>query len=67
MKRSFTRWVLVIFSIYLVLPLYWLLSMAMQSNADIVGEFSVLPGAPTWANFAEYFPIRFGTRRSAIR
>ena len=55
MKRSLTRWVLVIFSIYLVLPLYWLLSMAIQSNADIVGEFSVLPGSPTWANFAEIF------------
>ena len=55
MNRSFTRWVLVLFSVYLVLPLYWLLSMAMQSNSDIVGEFSVLPGAPTLANFAEIF------------
>ncbi len=55
MKRSLSRWVLVGYCIYLVLPLYWLLSMAMRSNADIVGEFSVLPSAPTWANFTEIF------------
>ncbi len=55
MKRSLTRWVLVAYSIYLVLPLYWLLSMAVQSNADIVGDFSVVPRALTWANFAEIF------------
>jgi glycerol transport system permease protein len=55
MNRSLTHWILVAFSIYLLLPLYWLLSMALQSNADIVGNFSVLPTAPTLANFAEIF------------
>lgn len=55
MNRSLTHWTLVAFSIYLLLPLYWLLSMALQSNADIVGSFSVFPGAPTLANFAEIF------------
>jgi glycerol transport system permease protein len=55
MNRSLTRWALVAYCIYLVLPLYWLLSMALQSNADIVGDFSVLPGSPTLANFAEIF------------
>ncbi|MFB3079613.1 MAG: carbohydrate ABC transporter permease [Lysobacterales bacterium] len=55
MKRSLSRWVLVGYAIYLVLPLYWLLSMAVRTNADIVGDFSVLPSAPTWANFAEIF------------
>ncbi len=43
------------YSLYLVLPLYWLVSMAVRTNADIVGEFSVLPRAPTLANFAEIF------------
>ena len=55
MKRSVTRWVLVGYTIYLVLPLYWLLSMAVRTNNDIVGDFSVLPASPTWANFAEIF------------
>lgn len=55
MNRSLTRWALIAYCLYLVLPLYWLLSMALQSNADIVGEFSVLPNSPTLANFAEIF------------
>ena len=55
MKRSLSRWVLVTYCIYLVLPLYWLLSMALRTNADIVGDFSLLPAAPTLANFAEIF------------
>ena len=55
MKRSLTRCVLVAYAIYLVLPLYWLLSMAVRTNSDIVGDFSVLPVSPTWANFAEIF------------
>jgi len=53
--RSLSRWVLVAYGIYLVLPLYWLVSMAVRTNADIVGEFSVLPGEPTLANFIEIF------------
>ncbi len=55
MKRSPGRLLLLGYSLYLVLPLYWLVSMAVRTNADIVGEFSVLPRAPTLANFAEIF------------
>jgi glycerol transport system permease protein len=45
----------VAYAIYLLLPLYWLLTMAVSSNADIVGEFAVVPRNPTLANFAEIF------------
>ncbi len=55
MTSSTSRWILIGYCLYLVLPLYWLLSMAVRTNADIVGEFSVLPAAPTLANFAEIF------------
>ena len=55
MKFSASRLVLVGYGIYLLVPLYWLLSMALRNNADIVGEFSVFPTAPTLANFAEIF------------
>ena len=55
MKGSLSRWVLVAYCIYLVLPLYWLLSMALRTNADIVGDFSVFPATPTLANFVEIF------------
>lgn len=55
MKSSLTRWVLVGYAVYLLLPLYWLLSMAVSTNAEIVGEFSPIPRSPTLANFAEIF------------
>ncbi len=55
MNRSLTRWILVGYGLYLLLPLYWLLTMAVRSNADIVGSFSLIPGKPTVANFAEIF------------
>ncbi|MGI9262033.1 MAG: carbohydrate ABC transporter permease, partial [Woeseiaceae bacterium] len=50
-----SRWILIGYAAYLVVPLYWLLSMAMRSNADIVGEFAIFPNSPTLANFAEIF------------
>ena len=50
---SVSRWLLVCYCIYLLLPLYWLASIALQSNADITGEFALLPQNPTLANFAE--------------
>lgn len=55
MTRSLSRWVLIAYGIYLMVPLYWLLSMALRTNAEIVGDFSVLPSAPTLSNFAEIF------------
>jgi glycerol transport system permease protein len=55
MTRSLSRWVLIAYGIYLIVPLYWLLSMALRTNAEIVGDFSVLPSSPTLSNFAEIF------------
>ena len=53
--RSVSRWALVAYCIYLILPIYWLVTMAFSSNADIVGDFEVIPSSPTLANFAEIF------------
>jgi glycerol transport system permease protein len=50
-----TRWLLAAYGLYLFLPLYWLLSMAVSTNAEIAGDFTVIPIAPTLANFAEIF------------
>ncbi len=55
MKVKAGRWVLCGYCVYLLVPLYWLLSMAFTANADIVGEFSVFPRDATSANFAEIF------------
>ena len=49
----FSQWILLGYCIYLILPLYWLLTMALRSNADIAGTFELLPSSPTLANFAE--------------
>lgn len=50
-----TRWVLAGFCCYLMLPLYWLLTVALRSNADTLGRFEFIPAAPTIANFVEIF------------
>ena len=47
--------VLLGYCVYLAVPLYWLLTIALRSNADIVGTFEVIPSNLTWANFAEIF------------
>jgi glycerol transport system permease protein len=58
---STSRWLLVAYCLYLLLPLYWLASVALQSNADITGEFALLPQNPTLNNFAEIWrnPVWF--------
>ena len=49
------RLLLVGYCLYLVLPLYWLLTMAFKTNRDIVSRLEWLPASPTLANFAEIF------------
>ena len=50
---SASRWLLIAYCVYLLLPLYWLATVALQSNADITGDFSFLPRNPSFDNFAE--------------
>lgn len=47
------HWLIVGFCAYLLLPVYWLVNMALRSNRDIVGGLEVVPARPTLANFAE--------------
>jgi glycerol transport system permease protein len=49
------RWLLYGYCLYLALPIYWLATMALQSNQDIVGDMEVVPSRLTLANFAEIF------------
>ncbi|MEM9620137.1 MAG: carbohydrate ABC transporter permease [Pseudomonadota bacterium] len=53
--KHLSHWVLLAFCIYLLLPLYWLLNMALRSNSSIAGGFELVPASPTWANFGEIF------------
>ena len=49
------NWVVVVYAIYLLLPILWLVSLSLRQNADIVGRVELLPAAPTLANYAEIF------------
>lgn len=52
MDRS-CRILLWVYCAYLLLPIYWLVTVALQTNADVVGEFEVIPSNVTLSNFAE--------------
>ena len=45
--------ILAIYCVYLALPLYWLLAISVQQNADITGAFSIFPREPSLKNFME--------------
>ncbi len=47
------HWLILAYCAYLLLPVYWLVNMALRSNRDIVGGLEVVPSRPTLANFAE--------------
>ena len=40
-----------LYILFLMLPLYWLLTMALKTNTEILGGFSLWPKDPTLANF----------------
>ena len=52
--RSHT-WLLWAYCLYLLLPLYWLMTMALQSNESIVAGAQLIPRQLTLANFQEIF------------
>lgn len=47
------RILLVSYGVYLLIPLYWLVMISLQANADIVSGFSIVPEAISLANFTE--------------
>jgi len=57
----FARLMLTTYCLYLILPLYWLLTMAFKTNRDIVAKLEWVPDSPTLANFDEIFsnPVWF--------
>lgn len=40
-----------LYIIFLMVPIYWLLTMSLKTNAEILGGFSLWPKDPTLANF----------------
>lgn len=41
----------ILYILFLMLPIYWLLSMSLKTNAEILGGFSLWPQDPTLDNF----------------
>lgn len=58
-----TRVFLVVMSIIFLIPLYWMLSTALKSNAEMaITPPTILPQSWEWDNFAKAFTtIPFGT------
>ena len=52
-SSKFAQTILAIYCVYLALPLYWLLAISVQQNADITGAFSIFPQEPSLKNFME--------------
>ena len=52
-RYRLSRWVLAAYCVYLILPLYWLLTLALRSNADIAGVFELVPINQTLEKFDE--------------
>ncbi len=47
--------VLFLYMLFLMLPIYWLLSMSLKSNTEILSRFSLWPLAPTLENYNVIF------------
>ncbi len=45
------RFTPIFYIIFLMLPIYWLLTMSLKTNTEILGGFSLWPTNPTLANF----------------
>jgi glycerol transport system permease protein len=46
---------LIVYLVLLMLPIYWMLNMSLQTNADILGSFSLYPTDPTFENYIKIF------------
>jgi glycerol transport system permease protein len=45
------RWIPLLYILFLMLPIYWLLTMSLKTNTEILGGFSLWPVEPTLANY----------------
>ena len=51
--RSWSRFVPVLYIIFLMLPIYWLLNMSFKTTNEILGGFSLYPHNFTFDNYAK--------------
>ena len=46
---------LIFYFVLLLLPIYWMLSMSLRTNADILGSFMLYPANLTFDNYIKIF------------
>ena len=54
MRNGRTIWLIVYF-IFLILPIYWLVIMSLKTNEEILGALTLFPARPTLANYETIF------------
>ncbi len=47
--------VLIVYILFLMIPIYWLINMSLQPNRDILGSFSLYPQNLTFDNYRRIF------------
>jgi len=54
--------------IFVILPLYWMINLSLQPNADILGSFSLYPERITFHNYVQIFtrPDWYGSYLNSI-
>lgn len=57
MRRSspWARVGLVVWFVFLLLPIYWLVGMSLKSNEEILSGLTLIPAAPTFASYIRIF------------
>src|SRR4030066_1854795 len=55
MKSKSRIFVLIIFFVFLFLPIYWMINMSLRTNADILHTLALYPTDPTFANYIKIF------------
>ena len=48
-------WGLLVYFLFLLLPIYWLVNMSLKTNEEILSGLTLVPEAPTIANYARIF------------
>ena len=54
-QHKFSAVVMVVFILFLLTPMYWLVSMSFKTNAEITGGFTLFPQQFTFENYAKVF------------
>ena len=55
MRISRSNWIMILYILFLMLPIYWLVNMSLKSNQEILDGFSLWPQAITFDNYMTIF------------